>query len=78
MSADPRLSEEEINRLRIVAELAPFVPQLREEAEFRAAVRLIVRVSRRGVVALAATLGAAILFRDHVLSAIKWLGKLAQ
>lgn len=57
------LSDEEINRLRVFLQ---YIPTVQEEAEYRAAQRLVLRTWKRTVIALAAVVGASILLWEKI------------
>jgi len=56
-------SEEEVKKLR---ELIEIVEVVKEEAEYRTAVRLVLRTWKNIVIAVGATIGAIILLKDFL------------
>lgn len=62
----PPLTDEEIMRLRDLLKVAEIV---QEEAEYKAAVRLVLRTWKKLIVGLAAVIGAAMLLREYLAKA---------
>jgi hypothetical protein len=62
MPEDP-LTREEIAKLRL---LLPYAEAVREEAEYDAAVRLLIRRWKGMVIALAAVVGALVVLWQHI------------
>lgn len=59
--------------LLTISELRPHIDQLKEEAEYRAARRLVLQTWRRGVIFLGGFIAAAIVLKDYLREAIRWL-----
>lgn len=58
-----QLTPEEVEKLR---SLLPLVDTIREEAEYTAARRLVMRTWKRSVIAIAAFIGALVVLREQV------------
>lgn len=46
--------------------LLPYVEQMKEEAEYRAARRLVLQTWRQSIIALSSLIAAIYVFRDHI------------
>lgn len=68
MSQQP-FTEDEIEQLRDLLKVAEVV---KEEAEYKAAVRLVMKTWKRVVIGLAAFIGALLLLRDQVRALWTW------
>lgn len=66
---DNQLTAEELAQLR---RLVPLADIIREEAEYRAAQRLVLRTWKRTVVMIASVLGALILLREQLRTLWHW------
>lgn len=62
-------TEEEVEQLRDLLKVAEVV---KEEAEYKAAVRLVMKTWKRVVIGLAAFIGALLLLRDQVRALWTW------
>lgn len=63
------LTEDEIEQLRDLLKVAEVV---KEEAEYKAAVRLVMKTWKRVVIGLAAFIGALLLLRDQMRALWAW------
>ncbi len=68
MSQQP-FTEDEIEQLRDLLKVAEVV---KEEAEYKAAVRLVMKTWKRVVIGLAAFIGALLLLRDQMRALWTW------
>lgn len=67
--SQPPFTEDEIEQLRDLLKVAEVV---KEEAEYKAAVRLVMKTWKRVVIGLAAFIGALLLLRDQVRALWTW------
>ena len=58
--------------LTVIAELRPHIDQLKAEAEYRAARRLVLQTWRRGVIFLGGFIAALIVLKDYLREATRW------
>jgi len=63
------LTEDEIQQLRELLKVAEVV---KEEAEYKAAVRLVMQTWKRVVIGLAAFIGAILILRDQLRALWQW------
>lgn len=66
---DP-LTEEEITKLR---SLLPLVDTIKEEAEYTAARRIVLKTWKQAIISIAALIGAVLLLRDQLKVFGAWL-----
>lgn len=67
---EDRLSNEELDELR---KLLPIASQLREEADYRAAQRLVLQTWRKGVIFIGGFVAGVYLLREQAGKFIVWL-----
>ncbi len=58
--------------LNVIAELRPHIDQLKAEAEYRAARRLVLQTWRRAVIFLGGFIAALIVLKDYLREATRW------
>lgn len=67
--ADP-LTDEEIDKFR---KMIPVLDTVIEEAEYRAARRLVLQTWRKGVIFLGGLIAGLIVLKDYLREALRWL-----
>lgn len=67
---DDQLTPEEVEKLRT---LLPLVDTIKEEAEYTAARRIVLRTWKHAIISIAALIGAFLLLRDQLKVFGAWL-----